>query len=466
MSIKKWLEIGKKSISGCALKLFNIDSYIQRFRKIRSQPKSYSPSVDFLGSKKLEDDTSFSNGNKASKQPFVKRKSTSFFNSKAHLIHDILSIRSSFPLGGIALFLLCLVFLLFVLGLVMVFDTSAAEIIDLGSSRNIYSALTKQIIFAILGVGLGFGVWVIGYHNILKLSFPLLCFFTFLLVLVFIPGIGVSANGARRWVGFAGFSLQPSEFVKYLIPIFYTSEFLQTGRDGLSFRAFLKIISKISIPMILILMEPDNRTTGIIGLTLFVMLTLTRVRFRYWALPMGILMIIGAVAAYHVPYVSKRINVYLHPELDLKGKGHQPYQAKIAVGSGGLFGKGPGESLQKLNYLPEAQNDYIVAIFAEEYGFVGVLLLILAYMIICYFGFYIAINAPDLEGLLIAASMTFLISLQAFMNFGVVSGLLPSTGLNLPFFSQGGSSLWVNIAAFALILHVAATTKKINKEIM
>jgi cell division protein FtsW len=466
MSIKKWLEIGKKSIPGSALKLFNIDSYIQRFRKIRSQPKGYSPSVDFLEAKKLEDDTSFSNGTKGSVQPFVKKNPNPFFDSKTHLVKSIISISSSFPLGGIALFLLCLVFLLFVLGLVMVFDTSAAEIIDLGSSRNIYSALIKQIIFAILGVGLGFGVWVIGYHNILKLSFPLLCFFTFLLVLVFIPGIGVSANGARRWVGFAGFSLQPSEFVKYLIPIFYTSEFLKTGRDGLSFRAFLKIISKISIPMILILMEPDNRTTGIIGLTLFVMLTLTRVRFRFWALPMGILMIIGAVAAYHVPYVSKRINVYLHPELDLKGKGHQPYQAKIAVGSGGLLGKGPGESLQKLNYLPEAQNDYIVAIFAEEYGFVGVLLLILSYMVICYFGFYIAINAPDLEGLLIAASMTFLISLQAFMNFGVVSGLLPSTGLNLPFFSQGGSSLWVNIAAFALILHVAATTKKINKGIV
>jgi cell division protein FtsW len=213
-------------------------------------------------------------------------------------------------------------------------------------------------------------------------------------------------------------------------------------------------------------MEPDNRTTGIIGLTIFMMLTLTRVKFRYWAVPMGVLMTIGLVAAYHVPYVTKRINVYLNPELDLKGKGHQPYQAKIAVGSGGVLGKGPGESLQKLNYLPEAQNDYIVAIFAEEFGFIGVLLLIIAYMVICYLGFYIAINSIDIEGLLIASSMTFLISIQAFMNFGVVSGLLPSTGLNLPFFSQGGSSLWVNIAAVALILHVAATTKKNSEEVI
>jgi cell division protein FtsW len=348
----------------------------------------------------------------------------------------------------------------------MVFDTSAAEIIDLGSSRSIYSAIGKQIICAFLGFILGFAVWILGYHTVIKLSFPLLCFFTFLLVLVFVPGVGVIANGARRWVGFSGFSIQPSEFVKYLIPIYYISEFLKTGEEGLTLRQFLKLIGKISIPMLLILIEPDNRTTGIIGLTLLIMLGLTRVKFRYWALPMGILMVVGVTAAYHVPYVTKRIHVYLHPELDLKGKGHQPYQAKIAVGSGGLFGKGPGESLQKLNYLPEAQNDYIVAIFAEEFGFLGVLVLIIAYMIITYFGFYIAINAKDIAGVLIASSMTFLISIQAFMNFGVVSGLLPSTGLNLPFFSQGGSSLWANIVAIVLILHVASVAKKSNKRLI
>lgn len=462
MSIKKWLKIGKTNDLNPDLKLSQFDS-----NPIGSKKGSYFfklPSYSFqsvLGIKK-NDPIVLEEGLKTSYKEI--KNTGSVFESKNYFVKNVLSIGSSFSLGVIALIFLCIVFLLFILGLVMVFDTSAAEIVDLGSSKNIYSALVKQIIFSFLGVGLGFGVWVLGYQNILKLSFPLLCFFTFLLILVFIPGIGVSANGAKRWVGFAGISIQPSEFVKYLIPIYYTSEFLKSGKAGLSIKSFLKIISKIAIPMILILMEPDNRTTGIIGLTLFMMLTLTRVRFRYWALPMSILMAIGLVAAYHVPYVSKRINVYLHPELDLKGKGHQPYQAKIAVGSGGIWGKGPGESLQKLNYLPEAQNDYIVAIFAEEFGFIGVLCLILAYMVLCYLGFYIAINAPDLEGLLIASSMTFLISIQAFMNFGVVSGLLPSTGLNLPFFSQGGSSLWVNIAAVSLILHVAATTKKNNKE--
>ena len=145
------------------------------------------------------------------------------------------------------------------------------------------------------------------------------------------------------------------------------------------------------------------------------------------------------------------VNVYLNPELDIRGRGHQPYQAKIAAGSGKLMGKGPGNSLQKLSYLPEAQNDYIAAIYAEEFGFLGMIVLITLYMLVAYFGFSVAISTADQVGLCVAASFTFLISFQAFMNLGVVSGLLPSTGLNLPFFSQGGSSLIVNMMAISLI---------------
>ncbi|MDR3623712.1 MAG: putative peptidoglycan glycosyltransferase FtsW [Chlamydiales bacterium] len=353
-------------------------------------------------------------------------------------------------------FLIGFVFFAFVVGLIMVFDTSSAEIIDLGLNKNIYLPTIKQVIFALFGCLLGVLVWKVGYHKILSLAFPLLCFFTLLLVLVFIPGIGVNANGARRWVSIAGLSIQPSEFVKYLIPIYYISELLKLGVSQISLKQFLKIIGVIAVPMILILVEPDNRTTGIIGLTMLVLLAITGVKFRYWALPMGILMVIGMTAAYHVPYVAKRLEVYMHPELDLKGRGHQPYQAKIAVGSGGLYGRGPGEGLQKLNYLPEAQNDYIVAIFAEEFGFLGVVTLIFVYMSITYLGFYIALQAIDVAGCYVAVAMTFLISIQAFMNFGVVSGLLPSTGLNLPFFSQGGSSLWVNIAAVTLLLQISS----------
>src|ERR1700733_5248117 len=146
------------------------------------------------------------------------------------------------------------------------------------------------------------------------------------------------------------------------------------------------------------------------------MCVMARIRFKYWALPLMVLMIIGSISAYHLPYVTARLKVYLHPELDLKGKGHQPYQAKIAAGSGKFFGKGPGHSLQKLSYLPEAQNDYIAAIYAEEFGFLGIASLILLYMIIGYIGFFIAVHTPDRGGFYYASAITFLICFQAFMN--------------------------------------------------
>jgi cell division protein FtsW len=161
----------------------------------------------------------------------------------------------------------------------------------------------------------------------------------------------------------------------------------------------------------------------------------------------------GAIASQR-PHVNDRIRIYLNPELDLLGKGHQPFQAKIAAGSGGLFGRGVGESLQKLNYLPEARSDYIAAIFAEEFGFVGMLFLILIYMIIVYLGFNLATRSGTREGYVLATSLTFLLGLQAFLNLGVVCGLLPSKGTNLPFFSHGGSNFLANAMILCTILTV------------
>ena len=203
--------------------------------------------------------------------------------------------------------------------------------------------------------------------------------------------------------------------------------------------------------MALILIEPNNGTVVVIGVTLSHRCLLTRIPFQFWALPLLVFVVVGGLFAFQLPYFSARIRVYLNPELDLRGKGHQPYQAKIAAGSGQIWGKGPGNSLQKLSYLPEAQNDYIAAIFAEEFGFLGILLLIGLYMFIGYAGFSIADGAVDRGGCYLAGAFTFLFCFQAFLNLGVVSGLLPSTGLNLPLFSQGGSSLMANICALGTL---------------
>lgn len=345
--------------------------------------------------------------------------------------------------------------LIFAIGLTLIFDTSSAEVLDHSLARSTHQALLKQILYALGGLGVAAFIWKIGYEKIIAWSPYLLVFFCFLLVLVLIPGIGKEVNGSKRWLSLAGFSFQPSEFVKYLVPAYFTKRMLTIEGPAIDFKVFCKIMSLLGIPIFLILIEPNNGTAGVIFLTVIVLCILTRIPFKYWAFPLLILMVVGAISAYHLPYVSGRLKVYLNPELDIKGKGHQPYQAKIAAGSGQLFGRGPGNSLQKLSYLPEAQNDYIAAIFAEEFGFLGMAILIFLYMLMGYIGFCIAYSVDCRSGFYLATALTFLISFQAFMNLGVVSGLLPSTGLNLPFFSQGGSSLMANMMGVALLLNIA-----------
>jgi len=345
----------------------------------------------------------------------------------------------------------------------MIFSTSSAEILDHELDKSTHQALIKQGYYSITGIILGWGIVKSGYRNLLIYSTPLLAVFTFLLVLALVPGIGKEVNGSKRWLNIAGLSFQPSEFVKYVIPAYFIHHFLKYQGVAFYFKDFLKLVGTVSVPMFLVLIEPNNGTTAVIGLTLTALFLLTRIRFRYWAFPLlGFIVVVGTFAL-QLHYVSARINVYLHPELDIKGKGHQPYQAKIAAGSGELWGKGPGNSLQKLSYLPEAQNDYIAAIYAEEFGFAGILGLITLYVTLACTGFYIAYHCPDRGGYFLASSAIFLISFQAFLNLGVVSGLLPSTGLNLPLFSQGGSSLMANITGLALLFSISLESEKMER---
>lgn len=348
--------------------------------------------------------------------------------------------------------------IIFSVGLVMVFNTTSAEVLNKSLDISTNFALIKQVIYGIIGIILGLMIWYIGYNKIIQFSPVFLFGCIILLFLVFVPKIGQTLNGARRWIGIGGLTLQPSEFTKFIIPIYFIYS-VTKDKNPLNLKSFLKIIAIFSLPICLILIEPDTGTTAIILGTLVVLFFLTKVRFVYWALPLLFLIISGSIVAYNMPHVKDRIRIYLHPELDLKGKGHQPYQAKIAVGSGKVFGRGLGESLQKLDYLPEARSDYIAAIYAEETGFFGIAIMIALYMCISYAGFSIAIKAKDIKGFYLAGILTFLITFQAFLNLGVVSGLLPSKGVTLPFFSQGGTSLLVNIMAIFMLLSVAKKNK-------
>lgn len=342
---------------------------------------------------------------------------------------------------------------LYVLGLVMIFNTSSAEAIDLALYGSTHNAMLKQLFYSAIGIMTAIFFYRLGYKRLLELSPIALIGLTIMLVLVFVPGIGMKVNGARRWISFAKISLQPSEFMKFVGPMYLIHRLLKIEGE-VTLREFLHLLGILAVPMLLILLEPNNGTAGVFGCVLAVSCFLANVPWRFWLAPLLGVAILGAAFAMQLPYVTKRLQVYMHPELDLKGKGHQPYQAKIAAGSGGIFGKGPGQSLQKLSYLPEAQNDYIAAIFAEEFGFMGMLLLLGTYCWLAVAAFGIAIRSPDPAGMYMASVVAFLFTFQAFLNLGVVSGLVPSTGLNLPFFSQGGSSLIANIASLGLLMNI------------
>lgn len=358
--------------------------------------------------------------------------------------------------------LLC-VCLLFSIGLLMVFNTTSAEVIENFDQKKVHFPLLKQMVHAVAGFGLGLYLYHIDYHKFMRYTPFFFWGGSLCLILVFVPGIGQQINGAQRWLGLGPISFQPSEFMKLFIPAFYLNHFISYKRPFL-LSSFLKILGILAIPISLILFEPDNGTVGILLVTLVILFYLTKVRWVYWGMPLSVLASIALFFASHMYHVTQRIKVYLNPEVDILGKGHQPYQAKVAAGSGGIWGRGLGESLQKLSYLPEARSDYIAAIYAEELGFIGSMFLIVLYMFIAYMGFKLATKAKDKEGFYLGAILTFILCFQAFLNLGVVSGLLPSKGTNLPFFSQGGSSLIANSMMVGLILNVARVRKETKKQ--
>jgi cell division protein FtsW len=240
--------------------------------------------------------------------------------------------------------------------------------------------------------------------------------------------------------------------------------FFQTTKE-LNFFSFFKRCTLYGLGLLLIFLEPDNGTVFILVLLMIGLFFLMRIPLRFWLLPLCVCMAIGTYFVMKMPHARTRLQIYLNPELDLRGKGHQPYQAKIAMGSGGLFGKGLSHSFQKLEYLPEAQNDYIAAIFAEEFGFLGMVFLLSLYLSLGIGGFLIAMSAKDQFGFLIASFFTFVLLIQVFLNLAVVSNLIPSTGINLPLFSQGGTSIMVTCFMLGLILSCDPSTKPLQLKV-
>ena len=275
------------------------------------------------------------------------------------------------------------------------------------------------------------------------------------LLLVLVPGFGVQANGARRWLGAGPLQIQPSELAKLALVLYSAGLIAAKPKRINSLKGVRPLLLVAGVMALLIVVEPDLGTAIVISLTLGALLVVSGVKMRHLGALFGGLFLLVLLVALLEPYRRARLTAFLDPWADAHGSGFQSVQAMIAIGSGGPFGVGLGESVQKLFYLPEAHTDMILAVIGEELGFVGIAGVLFLYGMIAYAGLRAARMARDLYSKLLAAGITSVILIQATVNFFAVLGVLPLTGVPLPFISYGNSNLVVLLAGIGILINVA-----------
>lgn len=354
---------------------------------------------------------------------------------------------------------LSLVGVLVLFGLVVL--SSASSVVSyekFGSSfylarHQIFSGLLPGLILFFVMIRIPFGAWR-------KLVLPFFVFSLILLVLVLIPGIGVKLSGSRSWFAIGSFSFQPSEIAKLAL-IIYLALWLASKRETIrDFKTgILPLGAIVGIVALLILLQPDVGTLSIIGATVLLLAFIANVRMPHLLGALAIALVVLFIVVKVAPYRTARLTAFVHPELDPQGVGYQINQALLAVGSGGFFGVGLGHSRQKFRYLPEVTGDSIFPIIAEELGFfmtAGFVLLIAA---ILWRMFRIARDAPDLCSRYTVIGITGWFGIQSFVNIGAMLGILPLTGLPLPFVSYGGTALAVELAAVGIVGSISRYAK-------
>ena len=325
--------------------------------------------------------------------------------------------------------------------------------------NNSYKYFINQFVFFILGLFIMYFVSKIDYKIYKKKSTLIISVCFILLVLVLIPGIGVVRNGSRSWFGLLGFGIQPSEVSKIGLVIF-VSKYLSNNYTLMYDikKGVFPIMSIILIFFLLIMLEPDFGTGMVITLSLVAMIFVSKVKISFF-IKIGILGLFGIVGLIIVaPYRMARIVSFLNPWSDPLGSGFQIIQSLYAIGPGGLFGLGFGNSIQKHFYLPEPQTDFIFSIISEELGFMGVLIVSSIFVFIFYRCLKVSLNTKDLFGKYLSFGLSFMIIFQTISNLSVVIGLVPVTGVTLPFLSYGGSSLLVSMTCIGIILNISRNT--------
>ncbi len=344
------------------------------------------------------------------------------------------------------------------IGVVMVF--SASEYSTLIHYNDSFYYFKRQVIWAVLGLLAMFITMNYNYWRLKQYAVPLLIVAFISLVLVLIPGIGEEVNEARRWIDFGPMSFSPAELVKLSVIIF-TAYGLSIQKDRVKYfsKGVLPYLIILILASALIICQPDLGTAVSLAGIIFVMIFAAGARLSH----LGSLCLAGIVAVglaiYLEPYRMRRFLAFLDPWADPQDTGFHIIQGLYAIGSGGLFGLGLGQSKQKFLYLPENHTDFIFAITAEELGFIGASLVIMLFILFVWRGLKIAINSQDPFASLLATGITAWVGVQAIINIGVVTGSLPVTGIPLPFISYGGTSLLITMAGVGILLNISKFCK-------
>ena len=325
---------------------------------------------------------------------------------------------------------------------------------------NQYFFLFKQIMGVVMGIaGMTFFAFF-DYHRLAKLKWWIVGGTAILLVLVFIPGIGMESYGAKRWISILGFSVQPSEIAKFALVIFVASYMSQNNHKIKTLKGLLPILAVGGIFCVLIMLEPSMSVTMCIGfVTLFMLIIggMTKKHTLMFSIPAGAMV---PVLIALEPYRLKRLFAFIDPWASPQGEGFQLIQSLYSLGDGGLFGVGLFQSRQKYLFLPFAESDFILSIIGEEIGFIGTTLLLCAFFLLSYKLIKIGLNAKDRFGTMLSCGVAFVIAVQTLLNVAVVTGSIPPTGLPLPFISAGSTSLLVFMSAIGVVLNVDRQSRK------
>ncbi|MCX6747699.1 MAG: putative lipid II flippase FtsW [Candidatus Nomurabacteria bacterium] len=354
---------------------------------------------------------------------------------------------------------LTIVLILISLGTAMFVSASLGVLVK--NADTFYGVLKSQLV---LGLGMGLlGMYFalrIDYKIWRKYAFLIFIFSIILTACVFIQGLGRSHGGAQRWIDLGPLSFQPVEILKFSFIIYFAAWLSWVKNKVQDFKfGILPLFIMLSVIALVLLKQPDTKSFILITATGLSMLFISGVPFKYiLGLGVSALVFLGLLVSF-TPYLQERVKTFIDPSQDAKGASYQIQQSLIALGSGSILGRGYGQSIQKVTYLPEPQGDSIFAVLGEELGFLGTVITVLLYSAFALRGLRIANNSPDQFSRLLVSGIVILITAQSFMNIASIIGVFPLTGVPLPFMSHGGTSLMIYLTAIGIVLQISKFSK-------